>query len=217
MTPTSDFSHWHDTRLRLLLMIATGVIVGVVVSITAGPQYGITSGWAAACALYIGWTWVSVGRLDDAQTEKYATREDPNRATAEVLLLIASVGSIVAVIFLLAGARNAPGAGKEIIPILSVLSVGLSWFLVHTLFTLRYASLYYTGSNGGIDFNEDEPPRYVDFAYVAFTLGMTYQVSDTDLETRAIRGTALRQGLLSYLFGAVILASVVNLVAGLAS
>lgn len=197
-------------------MAVTGVIVGVVVSVTAGAPYGVTSGWAAACVLYIAWTWVSVGRLDDGETERYATREDPNRAIAEVLLLIASVGSIVAVIFLLGGAKNAPGAGKEIIPILSVLSVGLSWFLVHTLFTLRYASLYYSGSNGGIDFNQDEPPRYVDFAYVAFTLGMTYQVSDTDLTSRAIRRIALRQGLLSYLFGAVILASVVNLVSGLA-
>jgi uncharacterized membrane protein len=197
-------------------MVVVGVVVGIAVSVTAGAQYGVTSGWAAACALYIGWAWISVARLDDKQAERYATREDPNRATAEVLLLIASVGSVVAVIVLLGGAKSAPGAGKEIIPILGLLSVALSWFLVHTLFTLRYASLYYTGTNGGIDFNQDEPPNYLDFAYLAFTLGMTYQVSDTDLKTRAIRGTALRQGLLSYLFGAVILASAVNLVAGLA-
>ncbi len=216
MTPASEFSHWHDTRLRLLVMAVVGVVVGVVVSVTAGTQYGITAGWAAACAVYIGWAWLSVGRLDAHQAERYATREDPNRAIAEVLLLIASVGSIVAVVILIGGAKNAPGAGKLIIPIVALLSVALSWFLIHTLFTLRYASLYYTGTNGGIDFNEDEPPNYLDFAYVAFTLGMTYQVSDTDLQTRAIRATALRQGLLSYLFGAVILASAVNLVAGLA-
>lgn len=197
-------------------MIVVGAAVGIVVSVTAGAEYGITSGWAAACALYIAWAWISVGRLDDKQAERYATREDPNRAIAEVLLLIASVGSIVAVVILIGGASKAPGAGKVIIPIVALLSIALSWFLIHTLFTLRYASLYYTGTNGGIDFNEDEPPNYLDFAYVAFTLGMTYQVSDTDLKTRAIRGTALRQGLLSYLFGAVILASAVNLVAGLA-
>ncbi len=197
-------------------MAVVGIVVGVVVSVTAGAQYGITSGWAAACALYIVWAWISVGRLDDEQAERYATREDPNRAIAEVLLLIASVGSIVAVVVLIGGAKNAPGAGQTIIPIIALLSVALSWFLIHTLFTLRYASLYYTGTNGGIDFNEDEAPNYLDFAYVSFTLGMTYQVSDTDLKTRTIRATALRQGLLSYLFGAVILASAVNLVAGLA-
>lgn len=217
MADAAHYGHWHDTRLRVLFMVVVGAVVGVVASVTAGPEYGLTAGWAAACALYIGWVWIVVGRMDEKQAESYATREDPNRAIAEILLLIASVGSIVAVIVLIGGAKSAPGAGKEIIPIVALLSVALSWFLIHTLFTLRYGSLYYTGTNGGIDFNEDEPPNYLDFAYVAFTLGMTYQVSDTDLKTRAIRATALRQGLLSYLFGAVILASAVNLVAGLAN
>lgn len=86
---------------------------------------------------------------------------------------------------------------------------------MHTLFTLRYARLYFAGQAGGIDFNNNEPPRIVDFAYVAFTIGMTYQVSDTNISQFDIRSLALRQGLLSYLFGAVILASVINLVAGL--
>ena len=67
------------------------------------------------------------------------------------------------------------------------------------------------------DFNQDEPPAYVDFAYLAFTIGMTYQVSDTDLQTRTIRATALRQAMLSYLLGAVILAITINLVAGLSN
>ena len=71
------------------------------------------------------------------------------------------------------------------------------------------------GQGGGIDFNEDDPPAYADFAYLAFTLGMTFQVSDTDLQTKPIRATALRHGLLSYLFGAIILATTINLVAGL--
>ena len=96
-------------------------------------------------------------------------------------------------------------------------TVALSWLVVHTVFTLRYAMLYYTGKDGGVNFNQPTPPRYSDFAYLAFTIGMTFQVSDTDLETPAIRATALRQALLSYLFGAVILGTTINLVAGLAS
>jgi uncharacterized membrane protein len=68
---------------------------------------------------------------------------------------------------------------------------------------------------GGIDFNQDERPSYVDFGYLALTIGMTFQVSDTDLQRPAIRVTALRHALLSYLFGAVILAATINLVAGL--
>lgn len=97
-------------------------------------------------------------------------------------------------------------------------SVIVSWFAVHTVFTLRYARLYYAGAQGGIGgigFNQPEAPAYVDFAYVAFTIGMAYQVSDTDLQTRKLRVTALQHSLLSYLLGAVILAMTINLIVSL--
>jgi uncharacterized membrane protein len=82
---------------------------------------------------------------------------------------------------------------------------------------LRYALLYYTGVDGGIEFNQKVPARYLDFAYFAFTIGMTFQVSDTNVSRPAIRATVLRHALLSYLFGAVILASSINLVVSLGS
>jgi uncharacterized membrane protein len=94
-------------------------------------------------------------------------------------------------------------------------SVALSWATVHTIFTLRYARTYYEAPDGGIDFNEDDPPTYLDFAYLAFTIGMTFQVSDTNLTIKPIRRTALRHALLSYLFGAVIVALSINVVASL--
>ena len=87
----------------------------------------------------------------------------------------------------LVAASSAHGSREWALAGLAVGSVALSWVLVHTLFTLRYARLYHS-AGGGVDFNQDEPPRYVDFAYVAFTIGMTFQVSDTDLKTTAIRG-----------------------------
>jgi uncharacterized membrane protein len=90
-----------------------------------------------------------------------------------------------------------------------------SWLTVHTIFALRYARLYYSGTVGGISFNQRREPTYPDFAYVAATIGMTFQVSDTDLEDAAIRRTALRHALLSYLFGAVLLAMTVNVGASL--
>jgi uncharacterized membrane protein len=70
---------------------------------------------------------------------------------------------------------------------------------------------------GGIAFNEKDPPDYVDFAYVALTIGLTFQVSDTDLSSKQMRRTALRHALLSYLFGAVIVALTINVVASLLS
>jgi uncharacterized membrane protein len=88
---------------------------------------------------------------------------------------------------------------------------------VHTIFTLRYARLYYYGADGGIDFNQSEPPDYGDFAYVAFSIGMTFQVSDTSLSGREMRRTALKHSLLSYLFGTGVLATTINLVASISS
>ncbi len=106
--------------------------------------------------------------------------------------------------------------------LLALASVALSWMLVQTLFTLRYAELYYgTGGKagtavGGIDFNQERPPQYTDFAYLATSLGMTYQVSDTALQNHGIRAEALKHSLLSYLFGTVILATTISLVISLA-
>jgi uncharacterized membrane protein len=115
-------------------------------------------------------------------------------------------------------ASSAQGTAKAALAGLAILSVALSWLMLHTLFTLRYALLYYQDKpEGGVDFNQQEPPRYSDFAYLGFTLGMTFQVSDTDLQTTTIRATALRHALLSYLFGAIILATTINLIAGLGS
>jgi uncharacterized membrane protein len=96
-----------------------------------------------------------------------------------------------------------------------VASVALSWTVVQTVFTSHYARLYYSDPVGGIDFNQQAPPRFSDFAYLAFTVGMTFQISDTNLETPTLRAAVLRHALLSYLLGAVILATTINLVSGL--
>jgi len=98
---------------------------------------------------------------------------------------------------------------------LGLLSVAVSWFTVHTIYALRYALLYYAEPVGGVDFNQEDPPCYRDFAYLALTIGTTFQVSDTDLQTTRVRVTALHHSLLSYLFGAVILAATINLIASL--
>jgi uncharacterized membrane protein len=92
--------------------------------------------------------------------------------------------------------------------------VALAWILVHTGFVLRYARLYYSPPKGGID-SYGEMPDYRDFAYLALTIGMTFQVSDTDLAGKRIRRVALHHALLSYVFGTGILAVTVSSVAAL--
>jgi uncharacterized membrane protein len=94
----------------------------------------------------------------------------------------------------------------------------LSWTVVNTVFTLRYADQHFGSRAAGITFGESERPEaptYRDFAYVAFTIGMCYQVSDTSVCDRWIRRTVLSHALLSYVFGVAIVGGSVNLVAGL--
>lgn len=207
----------HRTGTRFVLMLLAGVLVAVVTGLLGHWDFALIAGWAAASITYIVWVWAMIGHMDAATTASHATREDPTRPVADLLIVLASIASLGAIVFLLIGTSGARQSVQVVVAVFAVFGVALSWFLIHTLFTLRYASLYYHGVDGGVDFNQKEPPSYGDFAYLAFTLGMTFQVSDTNLTTREVRMTAFRHGLLSYLFGSVILASLINLIAGLSS
>ena len=215
--PTAKKTRSTESRARLLVMLAAGMAGAVAAGLTLGWVYAATVGWAISCIVYIAWVWGSVMTLDAPATKERAHREDPTSVISELLTLVASVASIGAVVTLIVAGKNAHGIAAVLVPVLALFSLALSWFLIHTLFTLRYARLYFDDTPGGVDFNQSQTPRYLDFAYLAFTLGMTYQVSDTSLQTSQIRAVALRQALLSYLFGAVILAATINLVAGLAN
>jgi uncharacterized membrane protein len=207
---------FHRSTTRLFVMIIAGLIAAALTAIFADWRFAAVIGWAGASVTYVTLVWLTIGRMDAATTASHATREDPTRGTSDLLVLLASLTSLGAVVYLQVEAHASSSSGSKVfLVVLAVVSVALSWGLIHTLFTLRYASMYYTGEDGGVDFNQREPPRYTDFAYLSFTIGMTFQVSDTDLKLHAIRVTALRHGLLSYLFGTVILASLVNLIAGL--
>lgn len=204
----------HHSRLRVAVMLVVGLGVALVVGTLKSWAYAPAMGWAAASLTYLIWVWSVIGRLQAEATAAHARREDPGRGPADVLVLAATIASFGGVGLILLDASDAQGGAKAGIIAMALGSVALSWFLVHTLFTLRYAAIYYRDKEG-VDFNENKPPRYMDFAYLAFTVGMTYQVSDTDLKTDAIRGTVLRQSLLSYLLGTIVLATTINLVAGL--
>jgi uncharacterized membrane protein len=158
--------------------------------------------------------WLSVGHLDSDETETVATAEDNTRQGARLLLLGAALASLVGVAFALVKAKNESGGSAVALTVAAIVTVIVSWALVHTLFALRYAHLYYTDDPGGIDFKSHERPDFLDFAYVSFTVGMTFQVSDTDVQARTIRRAILRHALIAYVFGTVIIAVTINVIAG---
>jgi uncharacterized membrane protein len=206
-----------SARLEALVPVTIGAAVAVTAALLHSPAVGLLLGWDTVAVLYTGWlAFVLLGR-DAEQTARRATTTDPDRVATDIALLTAAVASLVTVAFVLLRAPQTSSTPEFVQVGLGVVSVVVSWAMVHTLFTLRYAALYYGRPGGGIDFNSAEPPTYRDFAYLAFTVGMTFQVSDTVLHSTALRRTVLRQALLSYLFGTGILATTVNLVASLRS
>jgi uncharacterized membrane protein len=204
-----------SARTRLLVSVAVGVAAGA-----AAFRTGLVApliGWDAAAITFCAWTWAIVWRMDPASTADHSQLESPSRAWADASLLGAALASVVAVGAVLTVAGDASGALRYAEAGFAVASVSLSWVVVHTVYTLTYARLYYAGTPGGVDFNEDEPPQYTDFAYLAFTLGMTFQTSDTAFQSKEFRRTALHHAWLSFPLVTVIIAGSINLVVGLAS
>jgi uncharacterized membrane protein len=201
-----------NAAVRVIAAVLVGAVVASTVSAELGWRYALT-GWIAAAGVYVGWTWIVVSHMDAERTAQHATREDPTRAFTNILVVLASFASLGGVAYLLiAESKQANTIGAAAIGVVSVFA---AWVAVHTLYTLHYARLYYSDEPGGIGFNQKAAPCYADFAYVAFTVGMTFQVSDTDIQSSVIRRALLRHALVSYLLGAVIIAVTVNLIAGM--
>ena len=212
------------SRLRFAAMLLAGLVASLAAGLAGLWVQAPTVFWDVAALTYLVWVWLVIGRMDPAETHSHATAEDTSRGATDLLILAANVASLAAVAAVVADAQNnSSGFTRLGGGLLALASVALSWMLVQTLFTLRYARLYYsTGRKagsavGGVDFNQKDPPQYTDFAYLATSLGMTYQVSDTALQNHGIRAEALKHSLLSYLFGTVILAATINVVIGLAA
>jgi len=205
------------SRTRLIISLCIGVIVGGGLVLADHAGYALLGAWDAAALVYVVSVLSSVLHFDAHDTKVHALRENPGRGVADVLLLVTSVASLAAVGLMVFRAVDATGIEKAVDIALGLFSVIVSWAVVHTLFLLNYARQYYGEPEGGIDFNERENPRYADFAYLAFTVGMTFQVSDTQIQSKSIRASILRQALLAYVFGTVIIATTINVVVSISS
>jgi uncharacterized membrane protein len=201
---------------RRVVAGAAGGCAAAAVALADGASWSVAAlcGSDVAALVFIVCVWISVGRADPAATSRLARTEDASPIAAESVLIGAGAASLVAVAFTLSQAGEAPAPARGLLTALAIVSVALAWTSVHTVHLLRYARLYYSEPEGGIDFG-GEAPDYRDIAYLALTIGMTFQVSDTALTAKRVRRVALHHALLSYLFGAVILAILVNSVAGL--
>jgi uncharacterized membrane protein len=199
--------------------VVVGAVAGAVVAVLcllAGASWSVAAlGLTDVTSLtFLASVWATVARLDSQATAAVARAEDASPPAAELVLLGALAASLIAVVFTFAQAGHAHSPQRGLLAALAITSIAVAWTAVHTVYLLRYARLYYSPPEGGIDFH-GEAPDYRDFAYLALSIGMTFQVSDTDLMGKRVRRLALRHALLSYVFGTVILATTVSSAAAL--
>lgn len=176
---------------------------------------------AAAIALLV-WYWSVVLRTNALDTKVRAASQDPGRDAVFAVILVAAAFGFVAAFDILGRAPHDRIAQHETITYaLGFGAVVLGWLLIHTIFSFRYAHLYYADRDrdnqrdGGLIFPGRADPNYADLAYFSFVLGMTFQVSDVQITDRSIRRLALAHAMISFGYNTAILALVVNVVSNL--
>lgn len=199
---------------QVVVSLAIGVPVGGLALLIDAPELWPLLTWVVATTVGLTWVWRISWPQDHHGTERLAESERQSRVT-DTSLLLAAVVSLGAIALALVRAGSGATLSGVAAVILSVLASILSWAMVNTVFAFKYARLYYLDEDGGIDFKQDQPPTYSDFAYMAFTLGMSFGTPEAEPQSTAIRRVVLGHALLSYFFATVIVAVAINLVTNL--
>lgn len=200
-------------RTRLVVSLGVGLAVSALGTIV-GAAEGALIGLAVAGVIFVAFGWHQLWPLSAAETEAFAASQDVGRTAEDVIVVgigLASLGGIAA--FLV----TAKSSSDDWAAAVGVLDVATAWASLHLMYAGRYAKLYYQPKlidDRPISFNSEESPSYKDFLYFSYNLGMTYQVSDTEVRSQEIRHVVLFHCLLSYVFGTAILATTLNLVLG---
>jgi uncharacterized membrane protein len=206
---------------KLVMSFGTATIVSAaLMPIHMEAMTRVMIGWDvfSICMLVI--SVVIFSSMRPRQIRLLAKQEDAGRIVVFGIVLAATMGSLMGVMVLLGHKTFQLGKGVE--SFIYLTGVICSWFLLHTIFTYRYALLYYGDHpldpdlhTVGLQVPNELWPDYLDFAYFAFVIGMTFQVSDIEISSRTIRRVALMHGILSFLFNTVIVALTINVVVDL--
>lgn len=214
-----------DASPRLLISIAISGLVCLLLPYKMHLPTRAIICWDVGTICYLTLAWNVIASATPGRIRRWAQRHDSSSWVLFALAIGASFASLIAVCFILATAKNQPPIMMVLHVVLSVLSVVCSWFLVHTLFALRYAHCYYGDIDpsprylkaGGFNFPEEENPDYWEFAYYSFTVGMTFQVSDVSITAHDLRRLTMLHALLSFAFYTVILGLSMSLISNLFS
>jgi uncharacterized membrane protein len=200
---------------RLLATAGLGALAGLVVGFLIRAEYGVLVGMVTFALTFVAWSLSVLWPMDGDATRAHVMREDAGPVAIEAVIAAVAIGNL-AVISSVALIGHGHGRQRDLVAAVALAAVFCSWAMLHIMYAARYARAYYDHPPGGIDFNTEAAPCYRDFVYFSFNLGMTYQVSDNDVSTTQLRSMIWRHCLMSYVFGTVILAATINLVASIA-
>jgi uncharacterized membrane protein len=211
-----------DSFYKLLICIGISIAVYFIVEIKdIDVLTHIMIGWDTFSLLMIISSWITFFITQSRRIREQAKVQDPKRSVIFIIILISTLASFLAVLILLVTKKEGNSGASWRLPI-AVAGMLFSWALIHTIFALRYAHIYYGDHEtkpgtqaGGLEFPSEEEPGYLDFAYFSFVLGMTYQVSDVQITSKRFRHLALLHGLISFGFGTTMIALTINIIAGL--
>lgn len=211
-----------DAKYRLLVALICGVAAYFIFRHVTSLPAQVLSIWIVFALTIIILDWIIILTAHPREIHKIAKVEDSSRVLIFLFVIVASLVSLVAIISLLMSSKGHGSHNVSEHIFLTLTSVFVSWWLVHTVFALRYAHLYYAPDvkdckTLGLQFPDEPEPDYLDFIYFSFVIGMTFQVSDVEIASRHIRRLAWMHGLISFIFNTAIVALSINIVSGLVS
>ena len=215
-----------DAHYRLMMSLAVSAIVFLCLNGKVTTPALILVVWIGCALTIILLNWIIIFSSHPLEVRKIAKLQDSSRTFLFAFITTLSVVSLGAIIYLLKSTKGLGDVAKNEHILLAISAVIISWILLHTIYTLRYAHLYYdpdtdidgeTKAVGGLQFPGKEQPDYLDFVYFSFIVGMTFQVSDVNITSRRIRRVCIMHALLSFAFNTAILALSINVVSGMVS
>jgi uncharacterized membrane protein len=208
--------------LRLLMAIALGIGAYLAIPERVGGAIRATLGWDFGVLVLVGWITVMMGLSTPDHMRRRAARQDLGRWVILLAITAGALISMLALAYIQKTLKSSPDSGQAFFLAVIVVTIVLSWSLVHTVFALHYAHGYYGPSEdeddddglvGGLEFPSEKQPDYWDFMYFSYVVGMTCQVSDVQISGRDLRRMALVHGIVAFFFNTIILALTINIVA----
>ena len=199
-------------RPRTFIALAVGVLVFFLLPDAPRLATRLVVAWDVFAALYLVLAYSMMLRCDVGHIRRSAVMQDDGRFLLLLLTALGAFASLAAIVIELGASKSNPAEMT-----LAIVTIALSWAIVHTAFSLHYAHAFYRrGKAGGLQFPSGDAHAeadYWDFVYFSFVIGMTAQVSDVGITDKVIRRTATVHGIISFVFNTALVALMVNIAA----